>query len=110
MKRYILAVAAVLMLSGCSTMEVVTDLVLVADWSQSRQITEIDDIKEGNMLLGEDPSEGRVNTYFASCLVLNTVIHRVIPDRYLKYYQTTLIGIQVSYISNNYSLGVEVEF
>jgi len=90
-------------------MEIATNSLLVADWSQTRQFPD-NNIEEKNIILGKYPSKEHINYYFAGCLLTNTILHRTLPDKYLDYYQKGLIIVQVGAISNNYSLGVRVKF
>jgi hypothetical protein len=105
-----------LLICGCSqkftALEAATDALLIADWSQTRQIPRSPDQGwyETNIYLGEHPGDGRVNGYFATCLVVNTVIHRVLPEPYLRYYQTGVVAVEAIAIGNNYNLGIKVKF
>ena len=64
MKRTIIILAAIIC-CGCSKMEIATDLLLVADFSQTRQIPDRDDVYEkNNFILRDNPTKQRVDYYF----------------------------------------------
>lgn len=100
-----------LLCCSCSKMELATNTLLVADWSQTRQIAKNPDkYYEQNIILGMHPSEGKVNGYFAACILGNTILHRTLPKKYRSLYQAGLIAVQIGVIQNNYNIGLQVKF
>lgn len=51
-----------------------SNVLIIADWGQTLDISARDDYFETNPILGKYPSRGEVNTYFLTCLILNNVI------------------------------------
>lgn len=101
-------------------MEIATDALLLADWSQTRQLPDIDGVYEKyNLVLSEDPTKDEVDAYFAAALGVNTLLHRdwtwfpkadYYRKKFLPYYQGGLIGIEIKCIGGNESLGVNIKF
>lgn len=104
--------AILVLLQGCSTMEVATNALLVADWGQTRHIADNPDkyYERENIILNEHPSKNEVDNYFASVIAINTLLHKYLPKKYLPYYQTGLIAIEADCIANNYNLGIKINF
>ena len=98
-------------LSGCMTkMEVATDLLLIADWAQTRQIPDRADVYEKNVFLGPDPSKDKIDNYFMARLAVNTAIHRFLPKKQLKFYQWAVVIDQLYCIKGNVKLGLKIKF
>jgi len=95
---------------SCSPIEATTNSLLVADWSQTRQIPDRTGIYETNFILGENPSKSDIDNYFAAAIALNTILHRTLPKKYLPYYQAGLIAVEVGAVANNYNIGLNVRF
>ncbi len=109
-----------LLLGGCSKMEIATDALLVADWSQTRQLPDIEGVHEKlNLVLPENPTKDEVDLYFGAVLAVNTLLHRewysfpkanYYRKKLLPYYQGGLIGIEIKCIAGNESINVHVKF
>jgi hypothetical protein len=92
-------------------MEAATDALIVADWLQTRQIAANPDrYYERNPLLGSQPSEERVNFSIGGALLANTILHRFLPEKCLRYYQVGIMSIEFWAVSGNYSLGINARF
>jgi hypothetical protein len=84
---------------------------LVADWAQTRHIAKNPQLfYEKNPILGEHPSLGRVNTYFATVLVANYFITDALSPKWRTAYQAGLIGVELVVIGNNKRLGIKMDF
>ncbi len=89
---------------------VASNLGLVVDWAQTREIAVNNDYLEENPILGKRPSIGRVNTYFVCALALNNIIGRTLPDPWAKFWYSSVFMIQVTTIRNNVGLGIKMRF
>ena len=114
-------IAIVIMLSmfvcGCVTMrpftatEAATDALIIADWAQTLEIADNQNRwVERNPLLGSHPSKERVSWSIGGALLANTVIHRVLLDKWLGRYQLCLIVAEGTAVAENYQLGVRAGF
>lgn len=89
---------------------IVTGL-LVADWAQTRDIAKRDDILEAwNVYLGERPSVGKVNVYFAATIVVYNTAAYLLPPDWARALSIGVGAIEVSAIGNNLMLGVKFNF
>ena len=84
--------------------QVVSNILLLADWKQTRWITKYSE--EANPLIGE--SIGNVNTYFISVLILHNLISHYIPER--RTWQLTVICVESVSVGLNIMTGVRIEF
>ena len=85
--------------------------VQVIDWRQTRRIAEQPDkYYEMNPILGDHPSVGRVNTYFALSTVGNILITHAIPHPYRQWWQYLSIGASTACIWNNYNIGLKIRW
>lgn len=97
--------------------------VSAADWGQTLNIqersrdtqlsndwTRHDDWHEENPLLGRYPSRARINTYFASTIVLHGVIAYLLPPKWRHAFQYISLGFEMSVVTHNYQLGFQVRF
>lgn len=116
MRRWLLAVLlSVAVLPGSTEPWTTTQRALLAaalvahaaDWSQTRQIHAIDGVRERNPILGDKPSPGRVDAYFAA-----TGIALAAASHYWPAYRTTVLGVWLSVellaVGNNLALGIRV--
>lgn len=108
MFKLLIIIAVSLSCISCSKIEIITNVLLVADWSQTRQITE-GGYHEHNVFLGDFPTKKETDKYYGACILANTLIHRILEEKHLKYYQTGLIAVQIGTIANNYSIGLNVK-
>jgi hypothetical protein len=94
-----------------SATEAATDILIVSDWAQTLQISEHPERwEEHNPLLGSHPSKERVNWSIGGALLANTVIHRVLPTKWLGKYQLCLIVAESTAVIGNYQLGIRTKF
>jgi hypothetical protein len=84
---------------------------LVIDWGQTRAIaTEPDRFRERNPILGEHPSRGEVDRYFALSVAATAGLSYVLPDPYRTWFLTGVVVLEASAVINNHQLGVKVSF
>jgi len=65
---------------------ILNTFLLVADWGQTREIAVNPRYREINILLGENPSLGEVDLYFATAIVGNALISSNIKDKKIPQY------------------------
>ncbi len=89
----------------------------LVDWKQTQQIARghwegsRDDrfkIHETNRFLGREPTTGRVNSYFATCLVLHPVISYALPKPYKTIWQGITVIYEADMVQDNRDLGLGV--
>lgn len=101
---------------------------LVADWGQTRWIVKhprdqiqscasqapcsrtYESRSESNRLLGERPSIGKVNNYFAAFALGHAAISYVLPKEWRQGWQYIFIGTEIDAVLANRSMGVKMEF
>jgi hypothetical protein len=102
-----------------TTRQAALTALLVADWVQTRSavkhpLTKIDGIVmlqvENNPFLGEHPSIGRVNNYFAASIIGHALIGAVLPADWRSGWQYVWIGIQSQTVYRNYQVGLKMGF
>ena len=94
---------------------------MTADWLQTKYIaTHGNEYRETNFILGEHPSKGQVNAYFAGLAAFNVGMSMVLPSKIvvgddivfkprLMWQTSTALGHGYAVISN-YNLGVGMEW
>lgn len=83
----------------------------MVDWAQTRTISKNPDLfYEKNLILGNHPSIGRVNTYFVSAIVLNYVVSDNLSKRWRTGFQTGLIGLELCVTDRNRQIGIKMDF
>jgi hypothetical protein len=86
-------------------------LLLCADWMQTLDIAEHPDrFHEYNPILGEHPSRGRVNMYFAAAVVGVGVIAWVLPPKWRRWFQWGVIAVETACVVNNFGHGISLSF
>ena len=81
------------------------------DWLQTRNIARNPDkFYETNSYLGQHPSVGKVNGYFATMMLVHVGIVTVLPSKYRAVFQFTSIVYEASYVAGNYKLGISAKF
>lgn len=80
---------------------------LVVDWRQTRYIAgHPQEYSERNPILGEHPSQGTVDAYFAASAVGTAMIAYALPHKWRKAWLIGVTSISVICISNNVGIGV----
>lgn len=92
----------------------------ILDWRQTIQIARNPDrYWERNPLLGEHPSEQKVNLYFLVGAVLHPIVTEVLPNKYNLWgiklrpriiWESVSIGMSGGCVLNNFSIGLGVKF
>ena len=80
----------------------------VLDWSQTLRIDDDPTLKEGNPILGEYPSDGRVNTYFLITGVGHYLVSKNLSPRARKWWQWTTFVVAVGVVKHNSDNGLSV--
>jgi hypothetical protein len=94
-----------------TTLWLLMNLFIVADWGQTRYIAMHEDaFHETNPILGGHPHRDKVDAFFLGSIVVNNGIMIALPDKYRLYYAGTKIAIQAGYVIHNNSIGVKVDF
>lgn len=110
-------------------MQAVYTTLHVMDWGQTRDMTPrllngtYQVPIETNPILGKYPSNGDINTYFITAIVLHTAVSHYIPrvvkacggsDSTAKYsrtvWQAITIGFEGGVVASNARLGVKIQF
>lgn len=88
----------------------VTYLTLHAmDWAQTLHIARNpEQYCEMNNFLGEHPSEGRVNSYFALTAIAQTGLTYILPKPWRTGWQVGFIVDRYSYVQHNRRLGIGI--
>lgn len=60
--------------------------------------------------IGEDPSSGQVNRYFAACAALHAAVAYALPKPYRTVWQSFWIGVEFKTIDSNVSAGIGMRF
>lgn len=86
-------------------------ITLALDMMQTLDIKNHDDIHETNIILGKNPSDSEVITYFVACSIANFGFSRyVLKNNYRKAWLIGLTSFQASVINNNYNIGLKFRF
>ena len=93
------------------TREAVYLAVDTIDWLQTRNIARNPDkFYETNSYLGQHPSVGKVNEYFAVTMLLHVGIVTSLPSKYRSVFQFTTIAYEINYVAGNYQIGISAKF
>ena len=83
---------------------------LVLDWGQTRHIATHPDLyHETNVLLGEHPSVGRVNTYFMGAITGTLLLANWLPAGGRKTFLGTLTAVELIAVGKNNALGIRID-
>lgn len=81
------------------------------DYSQTRYAMERpDEFKELNSLLGEHPSEGRLNLLTLVTGVGHVLITDYAGKKYRSLFQNITLGFKVGTVANNFYVGAKIEW
>lgn len=85
--------------------------ITVADWGQTLSIADHPDtLREYNPILGDHPSRGQVNLYFAGGIALHYLIARMLPPSWRHGFQYVTLGWEGAIVSHNFHVGIQVRF
>lgn len=91
----------------------------VIDWGQTRDIRHHAGMKELNPILGREPSDGKVNGYFTTVMILHPLITAALPKKATMFgvdlsprtaWQYFYIGVESTAISSNWRGGLRMRF
>lgn len=91
-------------------LQIASNIGLVVDWAQTREIAVNDDYLETNPVLGSRPTTGDVNRYFVGVILLNNIIGEVLPKPLAKTWYGSITLIQMNAVRHNYSIGIDMRF
>ena len=93
------------------TREIVYLTLHAADWGQTLDISKNPTLHtEGNPILGEHPSVGRVNSYFVATALLHVGAVHVLPAAWRPAFQYFWIGVEAGVVHHNYKAGLRFNF
>lgn len=82
-----------------------------ADWAQTRNIARHPERwHETNPILGEHPSVGRVDRYFAASALIGAAALNALPTRYRDWALNAGLVVEAGCVGHNLSLGIGVKF
>ena len=91
--------------------QAIVTALIAADWAQTRWIaTHPRNARDLNPILGEHPSLGKVNAYFATFTVAHAAVSAALPVRYRAPWQYVWIGYEWSAVHRNYLAGMRMNF
>lgn len=85
----------------------------LADWGQTLDIAsqcQSGAYYETNPVMGKCPSAQTVNAYFLGTALLHYGAAKMLPRKYRRMFQAGTMGMQLSYITNNASIGLNIKF
>jgi hypothetical protein len=82
----------------------------VLDWRQTLDIKNHSHLYEQNSLMGRHPSNGTVNAYFVTALVLHAIVADQLQGTWRTAWQSAWIGLEVGTVQRNYALGIRLNF
>ena len=83
----------------------------VLDWAQTRYISKHpENYRETNHFLGDHPTTGKVDNYFATAIVGHAVIAYLLPPAWRQGWQYVWIGVEVQKVGHNHSIGIKLSF
>lgn len=91
-------------------MLLLSTLFLCVDWGQTKDIANYRDVYETNPILGKNPSQSKVNWYFASVISVNAAVGYALPEKYRKYFWGSVAITEASVALHNKSIGLTIRF
>lgn len=83
----------------------------VADWGQTRDAAaQPGRYAEQNPMLGEHPSQKRIDSYFAATAILHTAVAYALPPDWRRTWQHITIGVEAGVVCRNARIGLQVNF
>ncbi len=65
---------------------------------------------EINPILGEHPSQSRIDVYFAGLILGHTAIARLLPNPYRRIWQGVFIVTEAGFVAHNITIGARIKF
>lgn len=85
-------------------------LLHITDWHQTHEISDGERHIETNPIMGRKPTDGQIDRYFASTLIIHYVIAHNLPSDWRKRFQYVTIGVEAGAVAHNWSIGYTIEF
>ena len=87
---------------------------MIADYSTtlsiSRQEGYVESAPFTRKMIGENPTTGRVQKYFASRLIINTLVLYMAPPKVSKFINQVQTVVHFTAAANNYRIGLKFSF
>ena len=84
---------------------------MLVDYLQTRQIAKYpEQYHEVNVILGQHPSLGKVNNYFAIASVFTYVLMDALPTEYRRWMLAAGITAEAAVIGSNFNLGLKAKW
>jgi hypothetical protein len=81
----------------------------VMDWTQTLHLSRNPNgLHELNTIMGRNPSEGRVNSYFAMTLAGHAAVAYMLPKPWRTIWQSVWIGIEYDVVRQNREAGLGI--
>jgi len=80
---------------------ILSTLLLIVDWGQTREISANPKYFEGNIALSENPSTRNVDLYFGSVLVGNAIVGYALPPKMRKKYWNGVAIFEAGIVTQN---------
>ena len=80
-----------------------------ADWMQTRQIAKDPAYYEYNPILGNHPSMGKVNRYFAAIEAGTVALNLTLPKEYAHGLNLASIGFETAVVGHNLHIGLRIK-
>jgi hypothetical protein len=90
--------------------QITVQTLLAVDWSQTITTSRDPGLTEVNPILGEYPSSGRVDKYFAAWMVAHPLISHILPATMRRHWQHAALVVQAGAVGNNINLGIRMNF
>lgn len=82
-----------------------------ADWKQTQQIARHPErFKEANAPIGDNPSTGKVNQYFARKIALEVGISVILPITFSRIFLGGMSIYEFQAVKHNHSIGIKFNF
>lgn len=88
------------------TKQVIASSLLVADWSQTIDLSQRHGYFETNLILGRHPNEKRIDAYFGAVIIGQIIAADILPRKYRNYLINSTIGIEAIAVSHNAYIGI----
>ena len=85
----------------------------LADWGQTLDIAsqcQSGAFYETNPVMGKCPTAQKVSAYFIGTALLHYGVAKALPQKYRRWFQAGTMTMELSYITNNASIGLNVKF
>ena len=107
-----LMIVGIMILTGCSTNQLYTasTSLLIADYSQTHDISHREEFIEANPILGKHPDGSDVREYFGAVLLAYSLLATYLPEVKKRQYLWSVIVIECAVVIHNMRAGVDFMF